>query len=141
MKLLKTSLFIYLITLLSACQSVTVAPYDAQVRNLLVRSWVKVEMFWQTMQAQDAAQRQFAQYSRDYRDIEVDLHVLLKLNQMRPDNDESIKQSENLLKLWQDDAAKHREKDGFKDFLLKRRIPQYQRVFDAMLKAEDAKDM
>lgn len=126
--------------LLSACQTTIIAPYNADVRNLLVRSWVKVDMFWQTMSEQPQDERRYANYATQYRDIEIDLKVLLKLNQMREQNSESIKQSENLLSLWQDDIAKHQQKDSFKDFLLKRRLDQYQRVFDAMLSAEDAKD-
>lgn len=141
MKLLQKSLLFYLLVLVSACQTTLIAPYDADVRNLLVRSSVKVEMFWQDMQQTPADQRQYQKYHDDYKDISVDLKVLLKLNQMRPNNEDSVKQTEILIQLWQDDMTKHQQKDTFKDFLLKRRLDQYQREFDAMLATEDVKDI
>jgi hypothetical protein len=59
---------------------------------------------------------------------------------MRPNNQQSTTQAENLLTLWQQDIDSHQQKDGFKNFLLKRQLKEYQRVFSAMLIAEDAKD-
>ena len=86
----KTFAIAFLALLISACQTTIIAPYDADVRNQLVRSWVKVDLFWQNMSEQPANERTYAQYQQQYRDITIDLKVLLKLNQMRPQNDESI---------------------------------------------------
>lgn len=131
----------WLLLCLGGCQFTPVAEYDPQLRNLLVRTSVEVEDFWQQMQAQPADQRQFNHYSQRYHKTKLDFQVMLKLNQMRPNNEESIQQTQNLLTLWQQDIDSHQKKDAFKDFLLKRRIKEYQRVFTAMLAAEDAKDM
>lgn len=132
-------LFVWLLFALSGCMITLVAPYDPQVRSMLVRYSVEVDSFWLQMQSTPKEQRQFVNYKEDYQEIEVNLQVLLKLNKMRPKNEESTKQTENLLTLWQQDKANHEKKDGFSDFIVKRRIDEYQRMFHAMLVAEDAK--
>ena len=135
--------FIWLCLLfgLSGCETTLVSPYDPQVRSMLVRYSVEVDSFWQQMQQTPKALRQYQHYADRYDDIELNLQVLLKLNQLRTKNEESTKQTENLLKLWIQDKSNHQQKDGFKDFLLKSRLKQYQRMFEAMLVAEDAKNI
>ncbi|NQZ11231.1 MAG: hypothetical protein HRT35_29110 [Algicola sp.] len=126
---------------LGGCQLTLVAPFDPETRSMLVRYSVEVDVFWVKMQQHSTAQRQYVNYQQRYEDIELNMLVLLKLNQMRNSNTESIKQLQNLLTLWQQDKANHRQKNGFKDFILKRRLNQYQRMFNAMLAAEDAKNI
>lgn len=130
-----------LLMVLNGCSTTLVAPYDPQIRMLLVRSSVEIEEFWLQMQQTPVAERQFSHFSQYYQKIDIDLKVLLKLNQMRANNEDSTKQVENLLALWQQDIDKHKQKDSFKDFLLKRRVKEYQRMFSAMLVAENAKKM
>ena len=130
---------VWLLFALSGCMVTLVAPYDPEVRSMLVRYSVEIDSFWKQMQAVPKDNRQFIDYKKDYQAIEVNLQVLLKLNKMRPNNDESTKQSENLLTLWQQDIAAHEKKNSFSDFIVKRRVEQYQRMFHAMLVAEDAK--
>lgn len=130
-----------LMVLLSGCSTTLVAPYDPQIRMMLVRSSVEIEDFWQQMQQTPVAERQYSHFSERYQKINIDLKVLLKLSQMRANNEDSATQVENLLTLWQQDIDKHKQKDSFKDFLLKRRVKEYQRMFSAMLVAEDAKKM
>lgn len=131
--------FVWLLFSLSGCMVTLVAPFDPEVRSMLVRYSVEIDSFWQQMQTVPKDQRQFLYYKDDYQQIEVNLQVLLKHNKMRPKNDESTKQTENLLTLWQQDKANHEKKNGFSDFILKRRVEEYQRMFNAMLVAEDAK--
>lgn len=133
--------FLLGLLLLTGCSTTLVAPYDPMLRAQLVRTSVEISSFWLRLQSTDATERQFNRYNTRYDEIEMDLLVLLKLNQMRPNNLESATQSQNLLTLWQQDITNHRQKDSFKDFLLKRRIKEYHRMFTAMLAAEDAKDM
>lgn len=129
------------VLLLSACSTTLVAQYDPQIRANLVRTSIEIDSFWTQLQATPQDQRQYAKSADFYQAQLINIKVLLKLNQMRPNNDESSKQTENLLTLWQQDMQKHKEKDGFKNFLLKRRVVEYQRIFTAMLAAEDAKDL
>lgn len=124
---------------LGGCQLSLIAPHDPETRSMLVRYSVEVDSFWLKMQHQPSDQRQYSDYEPGYEAIELNIKVLLKLNQMRVDNQESIKQMQNLLILWQQDKTNHRKKNGFKDGMLKRRISQYQRMFDAMLAAENSK--
>lgn len=130
---------VWLLFGLSGCMITLVAPYDPEVRSMLVRYSVEVDSFWQQMQAAPKEQRQFANYKDDYQEIEVNLQILLKLNKMRPKNDESSKQTENLLTLWQEDKANHEKNNNISNFIVRRRVEQYQRMFHAMLVAEDAK--
>lgn len=142
MRNLKTRfILLWLLFGLSACSTTFVAPFNPEVRSMLVRYSVEVDSFWQQLKEDPVEQRQFIHYEKDYNDIEKNLKILLKLNQMRAQNEESSQQTENLLKLWQQDKTSHKEKDSFKDFLLKRRVKEYQRIFSAMLIAEDAKNI
>ncbi|NQY38058.1 MAG: hypothetical protein HRT37_24540 [Alteromonadaceae bacterium] len=134
-------LFAILLTLLCGCQLTQVATYDPQIRNLLVRSSVEVERFWQDMMLVPGEERQYKHFLKQYKGIEFELAVLLKLNQMRPLNDESTTQAQILLELWQEYMSTHTRTNKFKDFLIKQRITQYQRVFNALLVAEEAKDI
>ena len=141
MKLLKRIAFIYILISLSACQWNRIADHDPQIDLLLVQSKVKIDTFWQDMALQPAAKRQFNRYESAYQDIHFDLKVLLELNQRRIDNQESITQTNNLLTLWRQDISRHKQQNSFKNFFLKRRHSEYQRMLISMLKAEQVKPL
>ena len=131
--------FCYLLISLNTCQWARIANYDPQINLLLVQSKVKIDNFWQQLLSQPIEKRQFSRFESDYQAIYFDLKVLLELNQRRVANQESIKQTNNLLTLWQQDMEKHQQQNNFKTFLLKRRRDPYQRLINAMLSAEKIK--
>ncbi len=84
-------------------------------------------------------ERNYDRFKEQYLAIEVDLRGLLTKNKIRPLNDESTKQTEIALELWLDDKKQHKENDKVSDFIINRHREQFQRIFIAMAKGEEAK--
>ncbi|KZN61973.1 hypothetical protein N473_20740 [Pseudoalteromonas luteoviolacea CPMOR-1] len=124
---------------LSACQWAKIAHHDPQVELLLVQAKVKIEMHWQRMLLAEKQSRDFINYKQNYHDIEIDIQVLKALNEHRVYNSESVIQSEHLLELWRQDISVHQQQNTMSDFVIKRRVKQYNRVLTAMLVAENVK--
>ncbi|KAF7785736.1 hypothetical protein PRUB_a0109 [Pseudoalteromonas rubra] len=91
------------------------------------------------MRSIDVSARQFERFSKMYTDIEKDIMAIRQFNLLRENNSESIRQSEILLELWRKDRASHQSSNGFSNFKIKRRLNEYQRVFNAMMAGESAK--
>ncbi|WP_010386086.1 hypothetical protein [Pseudoalteromonas rubra] len=136
---MKQVVLVYCCVFMTACQLVPVASYEPEVRNLLVRTSVEVDFFWRNMRSIDVSARQFERFSKMYTDIEKDIMAIRQFNLLRENNSESIRQSEILLELWRKDRASHQSSNGFSNFKIKRRLNEYQRVFNAMMAGESAK--
>lgn len=139
MSMIKHAFSFLLLLSLTACGVTPVATKHPQVEFLLVQNKVSIDIHWQQLLTQDAEARSYAQFAPQYQSILPRLKMLLELNKMRDHNEDSIEQSENLMALWLRDMKYHEEKNTISDFVIKRRTQQYQRMFDAMLLAENAK--
>lgn len=127
--------------LLAGCSVQYVADYDAQTRDETLRIARTVDYFWVVLLDTPKEQRKYEYFQSHYNGIEADIRALLMRNQIRTDNESTVKQLENLLGLWEEDKKLHKEKNTFSDFEARRHKKQFLRVFIAILKGEDAKDV
>ena len=125
----------------SGCPVKYVADYDATMKEEIVQVSKKVDLFWGNMLDTPAGERIYAKYKDRYNEIETDLRGLVTENDIRPLNKESTKQAQNALDLWVQDKELHKKNDSFTDFEAQRHRKQFIRVFIAMAKGEEAKNM
>ena len=74
----------------SGCSTNLVAPYDPQIRMMLVRSSVEIEDFWQQMQQTPVAERQYSHFSERYQKINLDLKTTWKISRNETDQKENF---------------------------------------------------
>ena len=85
--------------------------------------------------------RAISTFKNSYNEIETDIRGLLMKNEIRPLNKVSTQQVKILLDLWVEDKELHKTNDGFSDFEDKRHRTQFVRVFTAIAKGEEAKNI
>lgn len=100
----------------------------------------EVDYFFTRLLYLPAAQRDYARSAQGYMGIEVKLKALHMRQQAREMNELTLKQVNIALELWQQDRKRHQIENTLSDFTIKRYRSQYQRVFLAMIKAEQAKE-
>jgi len=138
------AVFIFLMVVaLSAggCTVRYVAEYDASVKEEIVQVAKKVDLFWGVLLDTDTSQREYDKFKGQYNRIETDIRGLVMRNEIRPQNEESTKQANIALKLWVQDRNIHKKSNTFSDFEARSHRKQFTRVFTAMAKGEDVKDM
>lgn len=131
--------FAFVLTI-SSCTVHYVAEYDAGIKQQIIDTAREIDLFWGELLDTDENERPYAKYAARYNEIEADLRSLVVQNEIRPLNKESTTQAKNALELWVEDRRLHKEQDGFSDFEAKRHRTQFERVFIAMAKGEEAKD-
>lgn len=99
----------------------------------------QVDYFFTRLLSLPEAQRNYAASAKSYLEVEVNLNALKTRQQSRENNEQTLKQVGITTKLWQQDRKRHQAKDSFSDLLIKRYRLQYQRLFLAMIKVEEAK--
>lgn len=127
--------------LASGCTVKYVAEYDAAIKDETVAIARKVDLFWGNLLDTPTDQRQYEKFKTLYNEIEADIRSLHMKNQIRPLNKLSTRQVRNALELWVEDKERHKREDGFSDFLAKRHRRQFVRVFTAIAKGEEVKDV
>lgn len=132
-------LFWLYVVLLTGCSLQLVATYDPQTEMQATAIEKKVDYFYRTIQLKPVNQRPYREYEKNYLEIEVDIRALLRRQQRRVNNQETIKQVDMLATLWSQDKNAHQQSDSISDFTIKRRISQYQRMFTAIINGEMAK--
>lgn len=132
---------ILMLSIYSSCSVQYVAEYDASIKQEIVRIAKLVDLFWGELLDTPIEDRKYDNFKKMYNKIETDLRGLKMMNEIRPLNKASTKQSENALILWIEDKKIHKENDGFSNFEAKSHRKQYMRVFIAMAKGEEAKDI
>ncbi|WDD98083.1 hypothetical protein [Thalassomonas actiniarum] len=125
--------------LLSGCALQLVSDYDEKSLESMERVAQKVNRFYLGLSYQSKEKRLFKASHSAYLNIEADLEALKNRQMIRPMNELTLKQVEITLKLWREDRLRHKTADSLSDFLIKRRKDQYQRLFLAMIKGEEAK--
>jgi hypothetical protein len=126
---------------LGGCTVSYVAEYDASIKDEIVRIAKEVDLFWGALLDVDAAKRDYDKFKDQYNQIETDIRGLVLKNEIRALNTESTKQAGIALDLWIQDRESHKKTNSFSDFLAKRHREQYLRVFTAMAKGEEAKNI
>lgn len=132
---------ILMFSIYSACSVQYVAKYDASIKQEIVRIAKLVDLFWGELLDTPIEDRKYDNFKKMYNEIETDLRGLKMMNEIRPLNKASTKQADNALKLWIEDKKIHKENDGFSNFEAKSHRKQYMRVFIAMARGEEAKDI
>ena len=132
---------ILMLSIYSSCSVQYVAEYDASIKQEIVRIAKLVDLFWGELLDTPIEDRKYDNFKKMYNKIETDLRGLKMMNEIRPLNKASTKQSENALILWIEDKKIQKENDGFSNFEAKSHRKQYMRVFIAMAKGEEAKDI
>lgn len=127
--------------LLNGCTVQYVAEYDETVRNEIYSIAAEVDRFWGFMLEVPEKDRKYTGFRDDYVEIETRLRILLMKSEARSDNELSAGQARIVLELWVEDRELHREEDHFSDFLIGRHRRQFNEVFTAMARAEEAKRM
>ncbi len=146
MKYLANAKFAFLFLLISAitvsgCTVKYVADYDASLKEEIVQVAKKVDLFWGELLDTAASERKYDKSKDRYNQIEADIRGLVMKNEIRVLNKESTKQANIALDLWIEDKNLHKDNDTFSDFEAKRHRKQFTRVFTAMAKGEEAKNI
>lgn len=135
---------VFLISILlsvTGCTVKYVADYDASIKEEIFQVANKVDFFWGTLLDTQVTDRKYDKFKDQYNQIESDIRGLVMKNEVRALNKESTKQANIALKLWIEDKSIHKGNDNFSDFEAKRHRKQFIRVFTAMAKGEDAKNI
>lgn len=137
------SIIFLTIALFSAtgCSVHYIADYDASMKDEIVQVAKKVDLFWGSLLDTDINDRKYDKFKNEYNLIETDIRGLVMKNEIRTLNNESTKQANIALDLWIEDKSIHKDNDAFSDFEAKRHRKQFNRVFTAMAKGEEAKNI
>lgn len=127
--------------MLSACTVKLVSDYDASIKEETLEIAKKVDLFWGKLLDTEMDERKYASFKDQYNEIETDIRGLLMKNKIREQNEISTKQIENLLELWIEDKKIHKQNDTFSDFEAESHREQFVRVFTAIAKGEEAKNI
>ncbi|MBN3492613.1 hypothetical protein [Vibrio neptunius] len=125
--------------LLSGCTLRLVAPYDPQTVQQAQSIERDIDYLYLSLQALPESERRYREFSEQYLNIDVNVRGLERRQQRREQNQETIKQAQTLVQFWQQDMRAHKKKQTLSDFLIKRRIDQYERLIDALIRGELAK--
>jgi len=140
---IKLSFATLIITLfnVSGCTTHYISNYDPAIKNEIIEVSKKIDIFWGALFDVKPSKRKYDKFKIQYNQIEADIRVLVIKNEIRSLNRESIIQANIALDLWIEDRALHKKNDTFSDFQAKRHRKQFNRVFTAMAKGEEAKNI
>lgn len=125
----------------AGCATRYVADYDAQVVEDVNQISRKVDLFFGRLLETPENEREYQSFKDAYIEVEADLRLLLRRNEIRSLNQETTEQIQTTMNLWLDDKAKHEKKDTVSNFIAKKHREQFCRLFVAMAKGEMAKEM
>ncbi|USD34650.1 MULTISPECIES: hypothetical protein [Vibrio] len=125
--------------LLTGCTLRLVAPYDLQTVQQAQSIERDIEFLYLSLQALPENERLYSRFADQYLKIDVNIRGLERRQARREQNQETLKQAQTLVQFWQQDMKTHQQKHTLSDFLIKRRLDQYQRLIDALIRGELAK--
>ncbi|KZN13051.1 hypothetical protein [Marinomonas sp. TW1] len=123
----------------SGCSIQLVSSYDAKTLEQMERIDQDIDRFYLTLQTQPESNRTYALFSDQYLNIEVNIRSLERRQAMREKNEETLAQTKTLKAFWQQDMTSHKRQNSVSDFIIKRRMDQYQRLMKALIQGEMAK--
>ncbi len=109
-----TILLIILLTILS-CRAKLISDYDRDTAYKIVEISKMVDLFYMNITERDSTERTYSEFAEEYKNIEVELRVLVMMNKMRTKNEESVKISEHILQNWLEFKVAHRQNDAYKN--------------------------
>lgn len=124
---------------LQACTVRLVDNFDSASFEETIRLSKLVERFYIDLLQSDARQRQYKNFSNRYTGLEIELRALLLRNELRPDNEDSVKIVNKLLTLWIETGNRHKEKDTYTSGNAKLDKKRFNNMFTSALRAEYAK--
>jgi hypothetical protein len=124
--------------LLVGCAVTMVSPYDDETRQATLELAKQVDGFYVAM-LEHQGNRDYNSFAGQYVEIETELRGLLRRNQVRSMNSESVTISENLLELWVKYKDRHKKDNHYKDGNAKLEWKRLARMFGYALEAEEAK--
>lgn len=125
--------------LLSACSVSLISEKDPASQALMHKISKEIDYLYFRMLGTESTERHYDGFKNQYIKIKTDLADLKRRQAIRANNELTLKQVDIAIALWEQDMTAHREKDTVSDFLLKRHHQQYQTLFIAMIKGEEAK--
>ncbi len=131
--------FLVIAILLCSCSYSRLADYDQRTADKIIEISKMVNLFYFNLSDQPASDRQYHKSADAYNHIQVEIETLLLMNQMRTNNEESIKQTENLLSLWVKYKSTHKEKDKYSDAMIKLNSKVIKRSIAAIATGEKLK--
>ncbi|SBS31054.1 hypothetical protein MSP8887_01420 [Marinomonas spartinae] len=138
-KLITINCLLLCFLLTAGCSVQLVSPYDERTVEQMEKIDQKIDHFYLILQSVPAKDRSFKDFSSGYLDIDAQIRSLERRQEIRDKNQETLKQTKILASLWQQDIAAHKKKNSISDFMIKRRMAQYQRLMSALIKGELAK--
>jgi hypothetical protein len=124
--------------LLVGCAVTMVSPYDDETREATLATAKMVDGFYVDL-LEIEGNRPYMAWSSRYTEIETELRALLRRNQVRSMNSESITISANLLDLWLKAKERHKERNDYTDGNAKLDWKRLARVLGYALEAEEVK--
>ncbi|CAG8999231.1 MAG: hypothetical protein CENE_01200 [Candidatus Celerinatantimonas neptuna] len=124
---------------MTACSMVQVAPYDPNTMDSLQSIDQHIDKLYLTMLTLPEQKRTYQHFSSDYLNLQVMIRALVRMQQYRDNNAETLKQSQLLAKLWAQGMHLHQKKGVLPDFMIRLRQSQYQRLLATMMKGESYK--
>jgi len=135
------ALWVFTLLCATGCTVHYVADYDLTAKNEIIEVAKEIDVFWGALLDTKVNDREYDKFKNQYNQIEADIRSLVMRNEVRALNLETTKQAQIALALWVDDRENHKTQNGFSDFEAKRHREQYNRVFTAMAKGEQAKNI
>jgi len=128
-----------ILSMASGCALQMVSNFDRQTEQQIMDVAKKVDRFYVQLSELSKEKRTFHFSQSTYLNIEVELSALLMRQKVRELNELTTKQVEITQNLWLQDKKQHQQANSISDFLIKTRKQQYQRLFLAMIRGEQAK--
>lgn len=138
---LSTTFLIIILFSINGCVVRYVADYDASIKNEIIQVAKTVDLFWGDLLDTNHSERKYNKFKKEYNQIETDIRGLVMRNKIRTLNQESTRQANIALNLWIEDRSDHKKNDDFSDFQAQKHREQYNRVFVAMAKGEEVKNI
>ena len=98
-----------------------------------------VDLFYMNLLETEPSERTYSEFAEEYKNIELELRVLVMMNKMRTKNEESVKISEHILQNWLEFKAAHRQNDAYKNSFIDVDWSTIREQFYALAMAEATK--
>ncbi|PSW07162.1 hypothetical protein [Photobacterium lipolyticum] len=132
-------LFALFLCFASGCSVQLIADYDHASLSQMEQLAKKIDRFYIGLSYLPIEQRNYESNIKYYMEIDIDLNALKHRQEVRVMNELTMKQVENVIKLWKQDKMSHKKNTIISDFSIKRHSRQYYRLFLSMIKGEEAK--
>lgn len=139
---MKFLLTIVSIVIFFACRVTMVAPYDEKIAQQIQLISKKIDKLYLTMlevSEDNPPERTYSLFADQYIEIEVELNALLLQNQLRPLNNESIRNSEIAIETWIKYKEKHKQENTLTDFEIDLNRDYFRDLFMVLLVGEEVR--